>query len=435
MKRSGVVLVGVTASCALCAVVVSVLAACGSGDSAPATTPDAAVDAAVEAAIQGGGEAGADAGVDASYCGLSVPANAIVFPAPTGTFGVSRGGRRTIVDSSRTADPTAPPDLDAGADGGDAGPLAGPRQLAIEIWYPTDACPPGPRAPYLDKDEAASYGFTADPTFYQRVQLHAVANGAFTSDGAKHPVLLFSPGYAALPRGYAQLIEDVVSHGFVVVAISEAYFSGLTVLADGTEIAGTHQRMAATGQSESDVWLADSRVVLDEVEKLNATDPLGEVVGRLDLDHVGMYGHSFGGGAALNMLATDTRVKAAASLDGVLFNPAASSTLTQPFMLFRSEMLLDVATKEMVSRATASVFTMQLAGSTEGAFVDFDNILVQEGMPNPTAFGAIDPNRAIAAINAYDIAFFETYLAGKSSPLLDAASPAFPEIQNFAKQP
>ncbi|MEI0739748.1 hypothetical protein VQ056_29130 [Paenibacillus sp. JTLBN-2024] len=41
--------------------------------------------------------------------------------------------------------------------------------------------------------------------------------------------------------------------------------------------------------------------------------------GRLDLNKVGMFGHSFGGATAAQMLLADGRVKAALNMDGTLY--------------------------------------------------------------------------------------------------------------------
>ena len=43
--------------------------------------------------------------------------------------------------------------------------------------------------------------------------------------------------------------------------------------------------------------------------------------------------------------------------------------------------------------------------------------------------GPIDPDRAFTMVNAYTIAFFDTYLKNTPSPLLSGSSPDWPETR------
>jgi hypothetical protein len=50
------------------------------------------------------------------------------------------------------------------------------------------------------------------------------------------------------------------------------------------------------------------------------------------------------------------------------------------------------------------------------------------GMPPMSGAGSIDPARALSITKAYVQAFFDQYLRGKKSALLNGASPEYPEI-------
>ncbi len=71
----------------------------------------------------------------------------------------------------------------------------------------------------------------------QRIRIHAVDDAPISvpppdrSDG--FPVLLFSPGLGKVPTDYAAVIEDIVSHGYVVVGVNPTDFVYTTVFADG----------------------------------------------------------------------------------------------------------------------------------------------------------------------------------------------------------
>jgi hypothetical protein len=110
-----------------------VAAACGSASSPAAAT---------------GGDSGADVGsaadtsADAATPACSYPASAPpLLPNPSGSYGVGRSARRTLVDPVRD-EPETPDPTDK-------------RKLSIEIWYPTDLCQTtGTDVPYLDAAEA-----------------------------------------------------------------------------------------------------------------------------------------------------------------------------------------------------------------------------------------------------------------------------------------
>ena len=79
---------------------------------------------------------------------------------------------------------------------------------------------------------------------------------------------------------------------------------------------------------------ADTRFVLSELARLGRA---GFFAGRLDLGHVGMFGHSLAGAAAASTMLVDPRIDAGADLDGVLFEGARTGGLSRPFMLMSAE--------------------------------------------------------------------------------------------------
>jgi predicted dienelactone hydrolase len=84
------------------------------------------------------------------------------------------------------------------------------------------------------------------------------------------------------------------------------------------------------------LWAADTRYELDALARLDA-QPAGVLAHRLDLMHVGAFGHSFGGAAATEFCWEDARCKAAADVDGRLFGPAAQAGLSKPFFFLMSD--------------------------------------------------------------------------------------------------
>jgi predicted dienelactone hydrolase len=81
-------------------------------------------------------------------------------------------------------------------------------------------------------------------------------------------------------------------------------------------------------------WAEDERFMLDEVEKLNAA---GRFAGRLNLDAVGAFGHSFGGASAMQFCKDDARCKAAVNVDGALWGDVALGGLKKPALFLMND--------------------------------------------------------------------------------------------------
>ena len=86
-----------------------------------------------------------------------------------------------------------------------------------------------------------------------------------------------------------------------------------------------------------DIRAADSRFVLDELSRLTRLDPGSPLAGHLDLQHVGIIGHSIGGATAVQVIAADPRFKVAVNLDGKLFGAQSAEHLNRPLLWIQSD--------------------------------------------------------------------------------------------------
>ena len=376
----------------------------------------------------------------------------IAFPQPTGPFTIVRGQRRTLVDPSR--------DLEGNVLGADAGDHFGgnadagsTRPLSVEIWYPSDTPGSGATLPYMDSAEAAATFQAAQhaalpptqlllysPDFANHVLTHSYAGLPFASSLTLAPVLLFSPGYNLQPRAYTAFIEEAVSWGYIVVAISHTLYTPVTTFADGTTISMTH------GMNDSDppipftagVWLADARFVLDELVKTASSDPYGEIEGHVDLTEVGMFGQSFGGWTSLGMAATDDRVMAAMDFDGSSYGNWSAQSLSKPVFIFQ-EPGLNSTLNNVFNQSAGIAFQAVLANSLHINFSDIGIIAaaiqLDPSLWQTNLLGTIDPVRGVQEVNGYVHAFFDSTLKGVPSPLLEGPTAQFPDVVNFSKKP
>jgi dienelactone hydrolase len=114
----------------------------------------------------------------------------------------------------------------------------------------------------------------------------------------KQPLLLLSPAMGHTPENYSVIAADLASYGYIVAGVTPTQSAPIDL----------ERRVEMQPLVES--WVDDIRFALDQV----AREPgLRE---RVDHNKIGVFGHSFGGAAAMYALRIDPRFRRAANLDG-----------------------------------------------------------------------------------------------------------------------
>jgi len=353
--------------------------------------------------------------------------NASFLPPTTGTYGI---GVKSIylLDDGRPENFTPDP--------------SDFRTMMIQIWYPTQPCMNGTHAEYMDyptfqwlKNRSPIPLVTIPNDAYLFVRPHErndtpIAPGVF-------PVIIFSPGYDGVYQIYTSFIEDVVTHGFVVVSINHPYVSGITVFPDGHTIGlapvptDPVERSAFFNMSLRTV-VGDAKFVLDTISLMNYSDPL--FADHFDLSKVGMYGHSFGGANTAVCCYEDSRFKAGLTLEGVYYPSFTPGNITVPFMMMFAEARLtnDTTVDYMWNHTTNDAIQMTIAGSTHYAYTDVGVLLrhlVPVIPPKILGFGSIPPKRMVNITRTFTTTFFEVYLKGAPVENLLNLSSQYPEVQ------
>ncbi|SNY63963.1 alpha/beta hydrolase family protein [Paractinoplanes atraurantiacus] len=360
--------------------------------------------------------------------GGTVPAMAapprLTLPPPTGPCPVGTVALR-LLDKSR-------PDPFTGA--------AGHRELMVAVWYPARDAGGRPRAPWMDPAVLRRYlsdaGYAPDVI---RGPLAAGRVGAPVRRAGRLPVVLFSHGAGDHRGGNTMMVQELASHGYLVVTIDhlgDAY----SRLPDGRVVVPTEESLAPED------FAHDARFVLDRVEDLAAgrnpdadRRPLPDgLAGAPDLRRAGMFGWSKGGTATARVMLADRRVRAGVAVDGPML-PLMSGTIDRPFMMMTAEFT------RAAEPAVARFFTEQLAGerlnvqaagAVHSSYNDLQVLVPQlaevVGMSDDELrgwIGTLDPARAVRIDQAYPLAFFDQHLRGRHRPLLDGPSRAFPEVE------
>ena len=220
-------------------------------------------------------------------------------------------------------------------------------------------------------------------------------------------------------------MEELASHGFIVFSIGHTYESA-AILFPGGRIAPINQaRMEAAVGDRSQlkefvtqslgVWVADTRYVLDELAKIDAATGT-RFSFRLDHTRLGVFGMSFGGAAAGAFCAQDPRCKAGMNMDGFQHGALGEHPLAVPFLYFAA----GEGTHEndaIYASSRGDFYSVQVRHAEHGNFSDAN--LVLPILKYVGVLGSIDSQEMEKILNAYTLAFFEKYLEGKPSPLLE----------------
>ncbi|GAB3915947.1 alpha/beta hydrolase family protein [Larkinella terrae] len=216
------------------------------------------------------------------------------------------------------------------------------RNVIVQAWYPAQGDVNGTHSLYLDGWPNLPPKVSVLPSFlldhYDQIDTYAAANA--TPAQGKWPVVLFLPGYGAARAFYTSLAVDLASQGYVVFCLDHPYEAALTQLANG-KLATTIENFEPGApdrlgfmKNRLDIRVADVQFVLNQLENKNSsTNPFFT---SLDLNRIGIAGHSFGGATGAVAMAHDARIKAAVNIDGTLYGGLPESTTSRPFLLVES---------------------------------------------------------------------------------------------------
>lgn len=260
------------------------------------------------------------------------------------------------------------------------------RNVVVQAWYPA-APSRGEKIDYFDGLGQLPPKVYDLPRFIFRrfglADTHAIANAPASPDRAAWPVIIFSPGYGAPRAAYAGLLADLASRGYVVLALDHPYESAVVELADGRVVgpAPLQARDEREGVPHMDhqvtVRMADMRFVLDQLTSGKDLKPLS---GRLDLSRIAAIGHSFGGATAVLTASHDSRIVAAADIDGMLYGDVRGENLRGPLLLMESARTHRIqpyaqATSAVATAARAGGWRYAIEGSNHLSFTDAERFL------------------------------------------------------------
>lgn len=291
----------------------------------------------------------------------------------------------------------------------------GTREFVVQAWYPAQSGAGGKRAPWVAADQLSQEekGFVGmmlrkssapsarDVTkVLTSVVVHAREGVPLADSPKRFPLILFAAGSQQIPSEYSCLVEDLASRGFVVVGYGPTVMGGRT-------------------------WRNDLTQVLDQFGVWNTTKR-HLFFGRLNLDSIGAFGHSFGASAISIIAAYDKRLKAILLIDG---GGRPEDARTIPALILTSggadgarkvPGAETVIARNLYLKWSKPGIQVTLLGAVHMSFTDMAVIKAFELPGDGKAF--IDSTREVVG------GFFGQYLLGERSELIEKGSPKYPLV-------
>jgi predicted dienelactone hydrolase len=365
-----------------------------------------------------------------------------VLPAPTGSYNV---GRVTYdwIDAGRL-NPYAP--------------VAGTKQeLVVWLWYPADSVTSSQTAeyipPYWRSALESHQGFVMSRLLSRdlsRVKSHSWNDTAVSQQEAMYPVIVLRAGGGALSLDYTSIAEDLASHGYVVVSIDAPYRTVVTAFPDGrvalrntqSDFDSMPYAVAEKAATQAmGVWVEDVKFVLHRLKELNLNDPSGRFEGRLDLQRVGIVGHSLGGATAAQFCHDDPQCKAGIDIDGIPFGTVVQESLNQPFFFILSDHRKESGPEApIVADKMESIYRKLPADTRWQVMIDGANHFSfsdQMFTKSPVlifvlqkigVMGTLKKRRGIEIASSCVRVFFDVYLKGAPTGQLTGLPLQYPEL-------
>lgn len=316
------------------------------------------------------------------------------------------------------------------------------REFMTQIWYPSERRAAGPKSVYLDEPTAdylsqffKASGLDIDKDFRFLIKTHAVVNAKAANRPARFPVLIFSPGWNMSYFIYQSILEDLASHGYIVIGVNSPNSAGITVFPDGHSHVTPDIEDEEIKNKYNQEVADDLTFVADSLPKLdtNAALPL---FGRIDFKRVGCFGHSFGGAAAIQACLQSPNIIAAMNFDGSPRGESYIKPVSKPMMMVWSDLhpQADTTMDVIWSSLPKGSYRLTLNGTDHMSFSDYmmvtEFIYGKSVAENPHP---IYPERAVQITRDITRTFFDIKLNHTNPQHMNKLAKKYQEIKLDAK--
>ncbi|WP_426454645.1 dienelactone hydrolase family protein [Paenibacillus sp. S-38] len=328
------------------------------------------------------------------------------------------------------------------------------RELMVQLWYPAQNTSNGDRDMLFPEEdgafEAYKQAFAKElnlPKFaldyWKYIRGNAYKDAELLPSGKPYPLLLIGHGMGTGRILHSAQAENLASNGYIVAVIDHTYSTVATIFPDG-KVTGFETDVSAgdleaIGREVGGIWNQDAAFLIQHLDKVNAGESGSEFRGQIDMNNIGVVGHSFGGAAAFELAVTNPRIKAGINMDGTLYPLKKNANLSKPFLFMESEETIESKRKhiheDIIQNEEQMIQTtlqhegsrIYMKGTAHYNFTDFQ--LFSDLLKVMGLTGEINGRRGEFIVNQYVLDFFNKELKGTGGELIQGPNPRFPEVK------
>lgn len=324
----------------------------------------------------------------------------------------------------------------------------GPREFMAQVWYPAvlEADESVDPVPWSEDWKVVAPAIALNmglPSWFLDQTGYSLSHArpALPMAPGTFPVVIFSHGWEGVRSIALNQVEHLVSNGYIVIAPDHTYGAAATVLEDGEVVYADPEALPPPqdvdeetySQAATDLvttYSGDLNTILTELSE-GESGAFAPIAAGVDLNRIGIYGHSTGGGAAIKTCLENELCGAVLGMDPWV-EPLNESDLrqnmTKPALYMRSDEWINTPSDALLAGIAARGESVTYMVGIEGAV---HNDFVMTPLLSPLSSqlgltGSIPAGRVISIVDNYLLGFFDVYLLGTGSAALDAVS--FPEV-------
>lgn len=299
------------------------------------------------------------------------------------------------------------------------------NKFNVQFFYPSNS-DKSKKYPYQPENIAALKKVLPKhfllPTFVWNCLLsdiysYAQLNAPIANQENKYPVVIYLPGINSVDT-HNLFLEELASHGYVIAAIEPPMDILVTVFPGAELIEVDPVLTKAVKENNRDIiykyrneahkrWSKYVEYTISKLKELN-DDKQSTFYQKLDLNKIGIMGHSHGGAVALDFCQKSKLCRAGINMDGWTKTYNSSENFETPFLFMLSEGMDQPGMDELSKNNQRPDYEqIVIEGTGHGSFTDG---ILQKNFKRILGISKENYNQVIKEINKKILTFFDKYL-------------------------